>query len=153
MGVVKAILMVAFVIICVLLVLLVMIQNDEGGGLGGLLSGSGSAAFGSHSASVISKTTFVLVVLFILDAFFIARFASFRLHHSSAPAAPNPIAAAIQNTAIGEQHSRRFFLSLQSIIISDTSFLPYYPRCAARLCAGLLLDKKRLYDIIRLKSL
>ena len=73
MGVVKAILMVAFVIICVLLVLLVMIQNDEGGGLGGLLSGSGSAAFGSHSASVISKTTFVLVVLFILDAFFIAR--------------------------------------------------------------------------------
>ena len=73
MGVVKAILMVAFVIICVLLVLLVMIQNDEGGGLGGLLSGSGSAAFGSHSASVISKTTFALVVLFILDAFFIAR--------------------------------------------------------------------------------
>ena len=73
MGVVKVILMVAFVIICVLLVLLVMIQNDEGGGLGGLLSGSGSAAFGSHSASVISKTTFVLVVLFILDAFFIAR--------------------------------------------------------------------------------
>ena len=73
MGVVKAILMVAFVIICVLLVLLVMIQNDEGGGLGGLFSGSGSAAFGSHSASVISKTTFVLVVLFILDAFFIAR--------------------------------------------------------------------------------
>lgn len=73
MGVVKAILMVAFVIICILLVLLVMIQNDEGGGLGGLLSGSGSAAFGSHSASVISKTTFVLVVLFILDAFFIAR--------------------------------------------------------------------------------
>ncbi len=73
MGVVKVILMVAFVIICVLLVLLVMIQNDEGGGLGGLLSGSGSAAFGSHSASVISKTTFALVVLFILDAFFIAR--------------------------------------------------------------------------------
>ena len=73
MGVVKAILMVAFVIICILLVLLVMIQNDEVGGLGGLLSGSGSAAFGSRSASVISKTTFVLVVLFILDAFFIAR--------------------------------------------------------------------------------
>lgn len=73
MGAIKVILMVAFVIICILLVLLVLIQNDEGGGLGGLLSGSGSAAFGSHSASVINKTTFVLVVLFILDAFFIAR--------------------------------------------------------------------------------
>ena len=73
MDVIKVILMVAFVIICILLVLLVLIQNDEGGGLGGLLSGSGSAAFGSHSASVINKTTFVLVALFIVTAFFIAR--------------------------------------------------------------------------------
>ncbi len=73
MDAIKVILMVAFVIICVLLVLLVLIQNDEGGGLGGLLSGSGSAAFGSHSASIINKTTFVLVILFILDAFCIAR--------------------------------------------------------------------------------
>ena len=56
MGAIKVVLMVAFVIICVLLILLVLIQNDEGGGLGGLLSGSGSAAFGSHSASVINKT-------------------------------------------------------------------------------------------------
>ncbi len=73
MGAIKVVLMVAFVIICVLLILLVLIQNDEGGGLGGLLSGSGSAAFGSHSASVINKTSFVLVALFIVTAFFIAR--------------------------------------------------------------------------------
>lgn len=73
MGAIKVVLMVAFVIICILLILLVLIQNDEGGGLGGLLSGSGSAAFGSHSASVISKTSFVLVALFIITAFFIAR--------------------------------------------------------------------------------
>lgn len=73
MGAIKVVLMVAFVIICVLLVLLVLIQNDEGGGLGGLLSGSGSAAFGSHSANVINKTTFVLVALFIITAFSIAR--------------------------------------------------------------------------------
>lgn len=73
MGAIKVVLMVAFVIICILLILLVLIQNDEGGGLGGLLSGSGSAAFGSHSASVINKTSFVLVALFIVTAFFIAR--------------------------------------------------------------------------------
>lgn len=68
----KVALIVLFAIICVLLVLLVLIQNDEGGGLGGLLSGAGSAAFGSHSASVLNKTTFVLVALFFITAFSIA---------------------------------------------------------------------------------
>lgn len=73
MGAIKVILLVAFVIICILLILLVLVQNDESGGMGGLLSGSGTAAFGSHSASVINKATFVLVALFMLTAFFIAR--------------------------------------------------------------------------------
>lgn len=68
----KVALYVVFAIICVLLVLLVLVQNDEGGGLGGLLSGSGSAAFGSHSASVLNKTTFVLVALFFVTALSIA---------------------------------------------------------------------------------
>ena len=71
MEAMKVVLIVLFVIISILLVLLVLIQNDEGGGLGGLLSGS--AAFGSHSASVINKTTFVLVALFFVTAFAIAR--------------------------------------------------------------------------------
>lgn len=73
MEALKVALIVLFAIISVLLILLVLIQNDEGGGLGGLLSGSGSAAFGSHSASVINKTTFVLVALFFVTAFAIAR--------------------------------------------------------------------------------
>ena len=73
MEAMKVVLIVLFVIISILLVLLVLIQNDEGGGLGGLLSGAGSAAFGSHSASVINKTTFVLVALFFVTAFAIAR--------------------------------------------------------------------------------
>lgn len=73
MEAMKVVLIVLFVIISVLLVLLVLVQNDEGGGMGGLLSGAGSAAFGSRSASVINKTTFVLVVLFLLVAFGIAR--------------------------------------------------------------------------------
>lgn len=72
MEALKVALIVLFVIISVLLILLVLVQNDEGGGLGGLLSGSGSAAFGSHSATVINKTTFVLVALFFVTAFSIA---------------------------------------------------------------------------------
>lgn len=73
MNAVKVILIVAFVIISILLILLILIQNDESGGMGGLLGGAGSAAFGSHSATVINKTTFVLVALFFVTAFFIAR--------------------------------------------------------------------------------
>lgn len=91
MGAIKVVLMVAFVIICVLLVLLVLIQNDEGGGLGGLLSGSGSAAFGSHSANVINKTTFVLVALFIITAFSIARL-------NKKPAVKSTLSPAVQES-------------------------------------------------------
>ena len=64
MGPIGVILLVAFVIICVLLVLLVLVQDDGQNGMGGLLGGRGTAAFGSHSASVLTKTTTVLVVLF-----------------------------------------------------------------------------------------
>lgn len=91
MGAIKVVLMVAFVIICILLVLLVLIQNDEGGGLGGLLSGSGSAAFGSHSANVINKTTFVLVALFIVTAFSIARL-------NKKPAVKSTLSPAVQES-------------------------------------------------------
>lgn len=65
----KVALIVVFAIISVLLILLVVVQNDEGGGLGGLLSGSGTAAFGSQSSSVLNKATFVLATLFLVVAF------------------------------------------------------------------------------------
>ena len=64
MGTISVVLLVAFVIVCLLLVLLVAIQDDGENGMGGLLGGRGTAAFGSHSASVLTKTTFVLVILF-----------------------------------------------------------------------------------------
>lgn len=64
MGTLGIVLLVAFVIVCVLLVLLVIVQDDGENGMGGLLGGRGTAAFGSHSASVLTKTTTVLVVLF-----------------------------------------------------------------------------------------
>ncbi len=71
MGVVRTILLVAFVIVCVLLILLVLIQNEDNGGMGGVFGGQ-SAAFGSHSASVLTKTTGVLTVLFFVFTFSLA---------------------------------------------------------------------------------
>lgn len=64
MGVIGTVLLVFFVIVCLLLVLLVSIQDDGENGMGGLMGGRGTAAFGSHSASVLTKTTMVFVVLF-----------------------------------------------------------------------------------------
>ncbi len=74
MGAVKTILIVAFVIICVLLVLLVLVQNEDSNGMGSSFGGGQSTAFGAHGASVLSKTTGVLVALFFLVTFGIAFF-------------------------------------------------------------------------------
>ena len=72
MGIVRTVLLVAFVIVCVLLVLLVLIQREDSNGMGGVFGGGQSAAFGSHSASVLTKTTGVLAALFFIFAFSLA---------------------------------------------------------------------------------
>ena len=64
MGTIGVVLLVIFIIVCVLLVLLVSIQDDGENGMGGLLGGRGTAAFGAHSASVLTKATAVLVAMF-----------------------------------------------------------------------------------------
>ena len=66
MGTISIVLLVIFIIVCVFLVLLVSIQDDGENGMGGLLGGRGTAAFGSHSASVLTKATGVLVALFFV---------------------------------------------------------------------------------------
>ena len=71
MGTIGVVLLVFFVIVCLLLVLLVSIQDDGENGMG-LLGGRGTAAFGSHSANVLTKTTFVLVFLFFALSFSLA---------------------------------------------------------------------------------
>ena len=71
MGTIGVVLLVFFVIVCLLLVLLVSIQDDGENGMG-LLGGRGTAAFGSHSANVLTKTTFVLVFLFFALSFGLA---------------------------------------------------------------------------------
>lgn len=72
MGVVKTVLLVLFVLVCVLLVLLVLVQNEEDNGMGGVFGGGQSAAFGARSASVLTKTTGVLVALFFVIAFVVS---------------------------------------------------------------------------------
>ncbi|MBQ2601225.1 MAG: preprotein translocase subunit SecG [Treponema sp.] len=72
MNIIKTILLVAFIIIAVLLVLMVLVQNDNSNGMGSAFGGGQSAAFGSHSASVLSKTTAVFVGLFFVIVFTLA---------------------------------------------------------------------------------
>lgn len=72
MGVISIILLVFFVIICILTVGIVLLQNNDSDGMGGLFGGAGSQAFGSRSANVLTKTTYVLVALFFLTSFGLA---------------------------------------------------------------------------------
>lgn len=72
MSIVGNILLVAFVIVCVLLVLLVLVQDDGKSGMG-LMGGRGTTAFGSHSASVLTKSTGVLVALFFVISIGLAK--------------------------------------------------------------------------------
>ena len=72
MAVISVILVVLFVILSIFLVGLVLLQNGEGEGLGGLFAGSSNSAFGSRSASVLTRVTCVCVGLFFALAFFLA---------------------------------------------------------------------------------
>ena len=72
MSTVGIVLLVFFIIVCALLILLVAIQDDGEDGMGGLLGGRGTAAFGSHSASVLTKATCVMVILFFVLSFSLA---------------------------------------------------------------------------------
>ena len=72
MSTIGIILLVVFVIASILLILLVLVQDDGQNGMGGLLGGRGTAAFGSHSASVLTKATALLVFLFFARALLLA---------------------------------------------------------------------------------
>ena len=58
--------------VCILIVCIVLVQDDGQSGMGGLLGGRGTAAFGSHSASVLTKATGVFVALFFIIALALA---------------------------------------------------------------------------------
>ena len=66
MGILGIILLVFFVIVAILLVLLVLAQNEEGDSLGGIFAGGGGSAFGSRAGNVLTRTTTVLGILFLV---------------------------------------------------------------------------------------
>lgn len=72
MEIIGIVLLVAFVIICLLIICLVLVQDENGDSLGGLFAGGSNSAFGSRSASVLTKATYVIVGLFFVSAFFLA---------------------------------------------------------------------------------
>jgi len=72
MNIIGVVLLVVFVIVCLLIIALVLLQNEDGDGLGGLFAGGSNSAFGSRSASVLTKATYVVVTLFFVTAFFLA---------------------------------------------------------------------------------
>lgn len=72
MEIIGIVLLVAFVIICLLIICLVLVQDESGDSLGGLFAGGSNSAFGSRSASVLTKATYVIVGLFFVSAFFLA---------------------------------------------------------------------------------
>jgi preprotein translocase subunit SecG len=63
------ILMVLFILVCMFLILLVLIQKGRGGGLSSAFGGAGgSTAFGSKTGDVLTWTTSVVFLIFLLLA-------------------------------------------------------------------------------------
>ena len=104
MGVVRTILLVAFIIICVLLVLMVLVQNEDSNGMGSAFGGGQSVAFGARSASVLTKTTAVFVVLFFAVTFALALLTKApTMNDLSATAAEVEGTEAVEETAVEQE--------------------------------------------------
>ena len=72
---ISAVLTFVHIITCVLLVAVVLMQKAKGDGLSGAFGGGGAmmAAFGSRgAATLLSKITTVLAVVFMLTSFLLA---------------------------------------------------------------------------------
>ena len=72
MAALNVILLVLFVVTCLLIVFLVLLQNEEGDSIGGLFAGGSNSAFGSKSANVLTKATYILVIIFFVSSFLLA---------------------------------------------------------------------------------
>ena len=63
------------IVVCVLLIAVVLLQKSKGDGLSGAFGGGGAltASFGNRgAATLLSKATTVLAVLFMATSFFLA---------------------------------------------------------------------------------
>jgi len=66
MSVLSIVILVFFVVVSAFLILLVLVQTEEGDSLGGIFAGGGGSAFGSRAGNVLTRTTTVLGVLFLV---------------------------------------------------------------------------------------
>ena len=66
MSILGIVLLVFFIVVSVFLVLMVLVQTEEGDSLGGIFAGGGGSAFGSRAGNVLTRTTTVLGVLFLV---------------------------------------------------------------------------------------
>lgn len=46
-----------------------MMQDEQGEGLGGIFGGGSSAAFGSRSGNILTKTTSIIAAVFMISSF------------------------------------------------------------------------------------
>jgi len=88
-----------FVIVCLVLTLVILMQQGKGDMAAAFGGGSSQSAFGARSgATVLSKATAILAVLFMLGALALAimgqRGPGSIMSGTSAPAAPRPTPAA-----------------------------------------------------------
>ncbi|NCN04603.1 MAG: preprotein translocase subunit SecG [Spirochaetales bacterium] len=73
MGIVSVLLLVLFSVTSVLLILIVMLQDEQGEGLGGIFGGGGaSGQIGNRKGNILTRTTTVLGVVFVLTSFGLA---------------------------------------------------------------------------------
>jgi len=68
------VLIILYVVICIALVVIVLLQSGKGGGLTGIFGsgGGGQTIFGARTGDVMTKTTTVLAICFMLFSLFLA---------------------------------------------------------------------------------
>jgi len=66
-----------FAVLAILLVVIILLQSDKSAGMG-ILGGSSQTTFGSSTADVITKTTMIMVALFMIGSLGLAILESYK---------------------------------------------------------------------------
>jgi len=75
---------------CFLLIFVVLLQQGQSGGMGAIFGGGSQTAFGSQSATVLTKTTVIAATIFMLSSLTLAAISSHRTGSVMDNVAPPP---------------------------------------------------------------